>query len=87
VQNENLKEKEQDGSKIKLPSLDLDTKKEIAKIAMTASLGVTVATSFFMKNKKIKTLHTVAGAALVGFSLWHHLLYQPDKKEKKNKND
>jgi len=82
VRNENLKEKERDGQKKKLPRLDLDTKKEIAKIAMTVSLGVTVVTSFSMKNKTMKTLHTVAGAALVGFSLWHHLLYQPDKKEK-----
>ena len=47
---------------------------------MTASMGITVATSFFMKNTFMKNLHVIAGTALVGFSLWHHLLYQPKKK-------
>ncbi|XOB63020.1 hypothetical protein ACMC56_04245 [Campylobacterota bacterium DY0563] len=64
--------------------IDLDTKKEIAKIGMTASMGITVATSMYMKNKFMKRLHVVAGVALVGFSYWHHTLYQPAKK-KENK--
>lgn len=63
--------------------IDLDTKKEIAKIGMTASMGITVATSFYMKNKFMKNLHIGAGVALVGFSFWHHMLYQPDEKIKK----
>ena len=70
-----------------MQKIDLDTKKEIAKIGMTASMGITVATSFNMKGKVMKNLHIGAGVALVGFSLWHHLLYQPDKKEKKAIND
>jgi len=65
-----------------LPKIDLDTKKEIAKIGMTASMGITVATSMYMKTKFMKRLHVVAGVALVGFSYWHHTLYQPTK----NKN-
>ncbi|MCV6608059.1 MAG: hypothetical protein OIF32_07605 [Campylobacterales bacterium] len=64
-------------------TIDLDTKKELAKIGMTASLGITVATSFNMKNKLMKNLHVGAGFALVGFSLWHHMLYQPTGKDKK----
>lgn len=60
--------------------VDLNTKKEIAKIGMTTSLGITVATSFFMKNRFAKRAHVVAGTALVGFALWHHRLYQPHKK-------
>lgn len=63
--------------------IDLDTKKEIAKIGMTASMGITVATSFYMKNKFMKNLHIGAGVALVGFSFWHHMLYQPNDKSKK----
>lgn len=58
-----------------------ETKKEIAKIAMTACLGTVVATaSFARRNKKVKNVHTGAGVLLVGFSLWHHMLYQPEKK-------
>lgn len=76
MQNENLIKKEK-----KSHQLDLDTKKELAKIGMTASMGITVATAFFMKNKLMKNLHVIAGTALVGFSLWHHTLYQPSKKK------
>ncbi len=64
--------------------ISLDTKKEIAKIGMTASLGTLVITSFDLKSKTSKTLHSLAGATLVGFSLWHHFLYQPDKKDTKS---
>lgn len=79
-------EKEQSMPEIKrgiFPEIDLDTKKEIAKIGMTASMGITVATSMYMKTKFMKRLHVVAGVALVGFSYWHHTLYQPAKKKDK----
>ncbi len=77
MQKENTIEKKE-----KILNLDLDTKKEIAKIGMTASLGVVTATSFYMKNDFMKNLHIGSGVALIGFSFWHHMLYQPDKKEK-----
>jgi len=71
-------------------ALDLEIKKEIAKIGMTTTLGATVVTSMFMKNKAMKKLHVGAGVAFVGFAVWHHLLYKPSivknkqiKKEKK----
>lgn len=84
MQNENLIEKEQKNKtkKLKLPTIDLDTKREIAKIGMTATMGITVATAFYMKNKTMKNLHVGAGFALVGFSFWHHMLYKPNKKTK-----
>jgi len=78
MQNENLTKKE-----LKLPSFktwDLETKKEVAKIGMTASMAIVIGTSFGMKSKIMKNLHVGAGVALVGFSLWHHMLYQPSKK-------
>lgn len=59
--------------------MDKEAKKEFAKIGMTASLGLTATTAFFLKNRTLKYVHTGAGLALVGFSLWHHLLYQADK--------
>ena len=80
MQKQNLKEKE---GKSLIPKLDLDTKKELAKIGMTASMGITVVTSLYMKNKTMKYLHIGAGVALVGFSYWHHTLYQGDKKKSK----
>ncbi len=86
MQNENLKKNEQEEQKknFKPPRIDLDTKKEIAKIGMTASMGITVATSFYMKTRLMKNLHIGAGVALVGFSFWHHMLYQPEKKNNKS---
>lgn len=66
-----------------MQKLDLEVKKEVAKIGMTATLGATVVTSMFMKNKLAKKTHIVAGAAFCGFALWHHMLYQPENKKKK----
>lgn len=66
----------------KIKNIPIDTQKEIAKIGMTASIGTLVVTSFNLRSKTSKVLHTVSGATLVGFSLWHHFLYQPDKKTK-----
>jgi hypothetical protein len=64
--------------------LDLETRKEIAKIGMTAALGITVVTAPFLKrNRLLKNLHTGAGVVLAGLCLWHHLLYQPEKKKAK----
>ncbi len=67
-------------------------RKEVAKIAMTTALGVAVFTApFLKKNRTAKSIHTGAGVLLTGFALWHHMLYQPEKrvknspKEKKDK--
>ena len=65
--------------------MDLEVKKEIAKIGMTASLGVAVVTAPFLKGSRaMKNIHTGAGVLAVGFSLWHHLLYQPENKKLKS---
>ncbi|PHR27248.1 MAG: hypothetical protein COA36_09685 [Desulfotalea sp.] len=70
-----------------LEKIDNETKKEVAKIAMTATLGATVITAPFLKGSKVmKNIHTGAGMLLVGFSLWHHFLYQADKKKKVRSN-
>ncbi len=82
MQNENLIKK---GLKPIGIKWDLETKKEVAKIGMTASLGVVVGTSFAMKSKTMTNLHIGAGVALVGFSLWHHLLYQSPKTKSSTK--
>ena len=68
-------------------TLDLEVKKEVAKIGMTATLGATVVTSMFMKNKVMKKTHVYAGVAFVGFALWHHSLYTPSKKKNQKNNN
>ncbi|MGB6329158.1 MAG: hypothetical protein WBF48_09520 [Halarcobacter sp.] len=62
---------------------DKELQREAAKVGMTATLGVTVATSMFMKNKAAKKAHVVAGVAFCAFSLWHTMLYDPKKKKTK----
>lgn len=64
--------------------MDKELQREAAKIGMTATLGATVVTSMFMKNKTAKRVHVIAGVAFCGFALWHHTLY--DKKPSKKKS-
>lgn len=46
-----------------------------AKIGMSISLGALVATGF-LPGSRSRRLHIWSGLALVGFSIWHHSLYQ-----------
>ena len=75
-----MKEEKKEMKELKF---DLELQKEVAKIGMSATLGATVVTSMFMKNKITKNTHIIAGVAFCGFALWHHMLYQP-KKQKLN---
>jgi hypothetical protein len=62
--------------------IDRATKREFAKIGMTAALGIAVLTAPLLKrNRRLKNLHTGAGVALVALGLWHHFLYQPKKRK------
>ena len=72
---ENMKKKE-------LGKISLEDKKKYAKTGMTVSLGVLAVTGF-MQGKGPKALHVWSGAALIGFSMWHHMLYQPKAKSSK----
>ncbi len=62
-------------------NMSIEDKKKYAKVGMTVSMGVLAATGF-VQGKGAKTLHIWSGAALIGFSLWHHMLYQPKAKAK-----
>ena len=66
---------------------DKELQREAAKMGMTATLGVTVATSMFMKNKAAKKAHVYAGVAFCGFTLWHTLLYDSKKKASMKVNE
>ncbi|MGI6657076.1 MAG: hypothetical protein ACOX5Z_09690 [Desulfobulbus sp.] len=60
-----------------MPPSNRARQREMAKLAMTAALAVTVFTAPSLhRNRSLKTLHTAAGLMLVGCSLWHHQLYQ-----------
>jgi len=48
--------------------------RELAKLGMTAALGLLVITGF-TRDRTARGLHVLAGGALVGLSVWHHLLY------------
>lgn len=53
----------------------VESKREFAKLGMSASLLVCVGSAFF-KGNFARNLHIASGVALVGFSLWHHSLYE-----------
>lgn len=55
--------------------LNLNTHRKVAKIGMSVSLATVCITSFNTKNSASAKLHTVAGWAFVGFSLYHAGLY------------
>ncbi|MGX3097826.1 hypothetical protein [Helicobacter sp. 23-1046] len=53
----------------------VESKREFAKLGMSASLLVCVGSAFF-KGNFARNLHIASGVALVGFSIWHHSLYE-----------
>ncbi len=79
-----MKEEKKEMKELKF---DLELQKEVAKIGMSATLGATVVTSMFMKNKIAKNTHIIAGVAFCGFALWHHMLYQQKKSKKENEKN
>ena len=53
--------------------------KDLTKTGMAVSMGV-LAWTALGRCRRNKGLHTWAGVALVGFSVWHYNLYQPHEK-------
>ncbi len=52
------------------------SQREMAKIGLIASIGVLVLTGF-SKTRSSRKVHLLAGGAMVGLSVWHHMLYAP----------
>lgn len=59
----------------------LRTQKAIAKIGMAGSLGSLFVSGFF-KFQGAQKLHIYSGFGLLAFSVWHHLLNQPQTKRR-----
>lgn len=66
----------QEGGSPRTQRKSLVSRRSAAKAGMTVSLGALVVTGF-MGGRKSKALHMISGMALIGFSYWHHTLYQP----------
>lgn len=69
----------------KKQNFPLEKQREIAKIGMGVSLALTATTALLMKNPSASKIHTLSGVALVGFSIWHYLLYPKTSKAQENK--
>jgi hypothetical protein len=65
------KKKEKDVDSI--PKNAVAARRELAKAGMVSSLGTLFLTGF-LRFKGTRLLHTWAGWALLGFSIWHHIL-------------
>lgn len=61
------------------PLSALRKRKAAAKIGMTGSMGALLISGFF-KFQGAKSLHIYSGFGLLAFTLWHHLLNQPQSK-------
>jgi hypothetical protein len=54
--------------------MEQTTARKIAKTGLVVSLGV-LAISGFVRSKSARQVHTAAGVAALGLSLWHYSLY------------
>ena len=63
----------------------VESKREFAKLGMSASLLLCVGSAFF-KSNFARNLHIASGVALVGFSIWHHSLYEKKQGGDSSKN-
>ncbi len=52
--------------------------RELAKLGLTVAMGALVVTGL-TRTKSSRKLHLIAGGALIGLSVWHHMLYHPHK--------
>ena len=67
---------------LEIASNRLKEKQEFAKLGMMTSLAGLILTGLDMRGRQAKKLHVWSGVGLIGFSIWHHLLYQPDMLER-----
>lgn len=61
------------------PNRSVVTQRIVAKAGMGVSLGVLVWTAM-ARSRKVMRYHTLAGVALLGFTVWHLTLYRARNK-------
>lgn len=61
------------------PSRTVVTRRTVAKAGMSVSLGVLLWTAM-TRSRKVMHYHTLAGVALLGFTVWHLTLYRARNK-------
>jgi hypothetical protein len=59
--------------------MTLSEQRQIAKAGMVGSMGGLFATGF-IRSKAARILHPWLGWALLGFSIWHHIVSKHQKK-------
>lgn len=65
--------------KVPRPNPSVVTQRSTAKAGMGVSLGVLVWTAM-ARSRKVMRYHTLAGVALLGFTVWHLTLYRARNK-------
>jgi len=60
-----------------IPTLTKQQQRKLAKVALVTSMGLLTVTGFTKALPFSNKVHTLAGIALLGFSLWHVNLYKP----------
>jgi hypothetical protein len=68
------------GRRVKGSRDGVESKRSVAKIGMTLSLGALITTGL-MRGQGAKILHIWSGVALIGFSAWHYHLYRHENRE------
>jgi hypothetical protein len=58
------------------PSSRRASDRELAKLGLNIALGALVLTGL-SRTRTSRKLHILAGGALIGLSVWHHMLYAP----------
>jgi hypothetical protein len=80
---ENSVTRQKDQTKIRKTTnagvLDLSEQRQLAKAGMVGSIGALFATGF-LRFKGARMLHPWLGWALLGFSVWHHVVSKPQSK-------
>ncbi len=67
-------------TKARLPKAPPRTQRTIAKVGMSACMGVLVWTAL-RRGRKALAYHTLAGVALLAFTVWHMTLYKSNAKK------
>jgi hypothetical protein len=61
-----------------MKAIELKEQQQLAKTGMIGSMSALFVTGF-CKSKTMRLLHPWFGWALLGFTIWHHMVSKPPK--------